>query len=54
MFLPFLLGNSGYPLLPWFMTSHCGHRNPTVLESLYDRKLRQEKGVVKNAFGILK
>jgi hypothetical protein len=53
-FPPFLLGNSGYPLLPWLMTPHRGHAHPTILESLYNRKLRQGQGVVENAFGILK
>jgi hypothetical protein len=53
-FPPFLLRDSGYPLLPWLMTPHRGQRQFTVLESLYNRKLRQGRGVVENAFGILK
>ena len=53
-FPPYLLGNSGYPLLPWLMTPHRNVRNPTVLESLYNRKLRRGRVVVENAFGILK
>jgi hypothetical protein len=53
-FLPFLLGDSGYPLLPWLMTPHRGHNQPTILESLYNKKLRRGRGVVENAFGILK
>jgi hypothetical protein len=53
-FLPFLLGGSGYPLLSWLMIPHCGHYNPIVLKSLYNRKLWRRRGVVKNAFGILK
>jgi hypothetical protein len=53
-FPPFLLGDSGYPLLPWLMTPHRTHRNPTLVESLYNRKLRRGRCVVENAFGILK
>jgi hypothetical protein len=53
-FPPFLLGDSGYPLLPWLMTPHRTHRNPTVVESLYNKKLRRGRCIVENAFGILK
>jgi hypothetical protein len=52
-FPPFLLGDSGYPLLPWLMTPHRGHIH-TVIESLYNWKLRRGWGVVEKAFGILK
>lgn len=53
-FPPYLLRDSGYPLLPWLMTPYRGHRIPTMLEALFNRKLRQERGVVENAFGNLK
>jgi hypothetical protein len=53
-FLPFLLGDSGYPLLPWLMTPHRGHNQPTILESLYNKKLRRGRGVVEKCIGILK
>jgi hypothetical protein len=53
-FPPFLLGDNGYPLLPWLMTPHRTHRNPTLVAFLYNRKLRRGRCVVENAFGILK
>ena len=52
-FPPYLLGDSGYPNLPWLVTPHRGN-NLTMLEALYNRKLRRGRGVVENAFGILK
>ena len=52
-FPPYLLGDSGYPNLPWLVTPHRGN-NLTMLETLYNRKLRRGRGVVENAFGILK
>ena len=52
-FPPYLLGDSGYPNLPWLVTPHRGN-NLTMLEALYNRKLRRGRCVVENAFGILK
>jgi hypothetical protein len=53
-FSPYLLGDSGYPLLPWLMVPHRNMRNLSVLETLFNRKLRRGRSMVKNAFGILK
>ena len=52
-FPPYLLGDSGYPNLPWLVTPHRGN-NLTMLEALYNMKLRRGRRVVENAFGILK
>jgi hypothetical protein len=53
-FSPYLLGDSGCPLLPWLMVPHKNVRNLSVLETLFNRKLRKGRCVVENAFGILK
>jgi hypothetical protein len=53
-FPPYLLGDSGYPFLLWLMTPHRTHCNSTIIESLYNRKLKRGCGIVENAFGILK
>jgi hypothetical protein len=50
----YLLGDSGYPLLSWLMVPHRNTRNFTVLERLFNKKLRKGPCVVENAFGILK
>jgi hypothetical protein len=51
---PFLLGDSGYPLLPWLLVPRRLHRRLSVLESVFNRRLRIGRCVVENAFGILK
>ena len=43
-FPPYLLGDSGYPNLPSLVTPHRGN-NLTILEALYNRKLRRGRGV---------
>jgi hypothetical protein len=53
-FSPYLLGDSGYPLIPWLMIPHKNVRNLSVLETLFNKKLRRGRCVVENAFGILK
>ena len=52
-FPPYLLSDSGYPNLHWLVTPHRGN-NLTILEALYNGKLRRGRGVVENAFSILK
>jgi hypothetical protein len=51
-FSSFLLGDSGDPLLPWLMVPHRGLL--PVADTLFNKKLRRGRGVVENAFGILK
>ena len=53
-FSPYLLADSGYPLLPWLMVPHRGEGNMPIADTLFNRKLRRGCGVVENAFGILK
>jgi hypothetical protein len=53
-FSPYLLGDSSYPLLPWLMVPHKNVRNLSVLDTLFNRKLKKGHCVVENAFGILK
>jgi hypothetical protein len=53
-FAPFLLGDSGYPLLPWLMVPHRGPGQLSVAKQLFNRRLRRGRCVVENAFGILK
>jgi hypothetical protein len=52
--IPYLLGNRGYPLLPWLMVPHKNVRNLFALETLFNMKLQRGHCVVENAFGILK
>ena len=53
-FMPYLVADSGYPLLLWIMVPHRGPRALSVAEQLFNRRLRRERCVVENAFGILK
>jgi hypothetical protein len=53
-FSPYLLGDSGYLLMPWLMVPHLFHCRMSVLESIYNKHLRAGRYVVENAFGILK
>lgn len=53
-FTPYLLGDLGYPLLPWLMVPHRGQLQLSVSETLFNKKLRRGRCVVENAFGILK
>jgi hypothetical protein len=52
-FRPYLLGDKGYPLLPFIMIPHREGRL-TVLEQLYNRKHKRGRSVVEHTFGILK
>ena len=53
-FSPYLLRDSGYPLLPWLLVPHRGQGNLPIVDSLFNKKLRRGRGIVENAFGILK
>jgi hypothetical protein len=53
-FAPYLVGNSGFSLLPWLMTPHRERENSGVVQHLFNRKLRRGCCVVENAFGLLK
>jgi len=51
---PYLLGDLGYPLLPWLMVPHRGSCNLSISEKMFNKKLHVGRCVVDNAFGILK
>jgi hypothetical protein len=53
-FFPYLLGAKGYPLLSWLMVPQKEVRPLSVLERLYNKRLRRGRCVVENAFGLLK
>jgi hypothetical protein len=53
-FPPFFVDDSGYPLLLWLLTPHRRSPNPFAIDTLYNWKLQRVRGVVENAFGILK
>ncbi len=52
-FLPYLLGNKGYPLISWIMT-FLKKGQHFVLELLYNMKHKWGYSIVENGFGILK
>ena len=53
-FSPYLLADSGYPLLPWVMVPYKGFGNLPLVDTYFNRKLNRGCGVVENTFGILK
>lgn len=53
-YTPYLIGDLGYPLLPWLMVPHKVNGQLLVSETLFNKKLRKGRCVVENAFGILK
>ena len=55
-FAPYLIGDKGYSLLPLLKTPLCNlpMGRQSVVERLFNRKLRKRRTVVENAFGILK
>lgn len=52
--LPYLLGDKGYPLINWTMTTFKEDGQHNILELLYNIKHKKGRSVVDNAFGILK
>lgn len=55
-FVPYLVGDKGYPILPWLITPYREMPNGrrSVQETLFNRKLSRARSVVENSFGILK
>jgi hypothetical protein len=52
---PYILGDKGYPLLPWLSTTFKDDGRPrTYLKTLYQEHQSWGHSVVGNAFGILK
>jgi hypothetical protein len=52
---PYMLGDKGYPLLPWLLMpfKDNGYQR-TILETLFQEQHSRGRSVVENAFGILK
>lgn len=53
-FSPSLLGDRGYPLLPWLMVLHHQHGALSVADRMFNRRLSWRRSVVENTFGIMK
>lgn len=53
-FKPYLVGDAGYPLLPWLIVPHRQHALQSAANQLFNRKLSKARVVVENAFGQLK
>jgi len=53
-FTLYLIGDQGYPLLPWFIVPYQTVGHPSIVEALFNKKLRRGQCVVENAFSILK
>ena len=53
-FSPYIIGDLGYPLLPWLMVPHKNNQGMSVSDRLFNKRLRRGRCVVENAFGILK
>ena len=53
-FMSYLIADSGYPLLLWIMVPHRGPRALSMAKQFFNRRLRQRRYIVQNAFGILK
>lgn len=53
-FSPYIIGDLGYPLLPWLMVPHKSQGQLSLSERLFNRRLRRGRCVVENTFGILK
>jgi hypothetical protein len=50
----YLLGDNGYMLINWIITSFNEDGQHSILELFYNKKHKNNKSIVENAFGILK